>query len=474
MSRIKIISDIKIARARKTKHQTSRLFSPQKARAKNKPTALSRLGLADLSLLLDLVKVDAGNLSLVTVDDLGELLQGGALGLDIHEVDKGKLEEDPAGVDEVELPGAVGGAEEVEGDGVGVDVEGESALDGQVHDHETLGAELVGEDLDGVADEETGPGERVHDAEDPDEEDHGLVGTGGLLGVPESRADGPEDKGAEHATGGGQEHGAATDLVDKHGHGDGDDEGKAGLAGTETELGSLVGDTGRVVELGGVVGDDSVTRPLGEDTEGDEDGESVAVALGAEEIGVAGVALGLVLETDGLLDLLVLELDGGVLVVAVGVVLGEHGKSLVVLVLGNEETGGLGDPVDEGKLDERGESLEKGGHTPRPLGGDVGGAEGEPGDDQGTDVPQAVVDAGKTATMLGMADFGEKHGRRDLGEGVAETEEDTATHEDTDVGARTLDDGTDNHDNAANGDGELATKVIGEERAVDTGQVSNR
>jgi hypothetical protein len=66
--------------------------------------------------------------------------------------------------------------------------------------------------------------------------------------------------------------------------------------------------------------------------------------------------------------------------------------------------------------------------------------------------------------MLGVADFGEKHGRRDLGEGVAETEEDTATHESVDVLAATLDDGTDNHDNTANGNGKLAAEVIGKER----------
>jgi len=37
-----------------------------------------------------------GNLGLVAVDDLGELLEGGALGLNVHEVDEDKLKEDPA------------------------------------------------------------------------------------------------------------------------------------------------------------------------------------------------------------------------------------------------------------------------------------------------------------------------------------------------------------------------------------------
>lgn len=57
---------------------------------------LSGLLLGDLSLLLDLADVDVGNVGLVAVDDLGELLESGALGLDVHEVDEAEFEEDPA------------------------------------------------------------------------------------------------------------------------------------------------------------------------------------------------------------------------------------------------------------------------------------------------------------------------------------------------------------------------------------------
>lgn len=331
------------------------------------------------------------------------------------------------GVDKVEPPGVT--LESLEGDGVGVDVESEGGLDEDVHDHETLGAEAVGENLNGVADEETGPGERVEDAKDPDEEDHGLVGALGLLLVVESRSESPEDEGAEHAGGGSQEHGAAADLVDKHGHCDGNDEGEAGLAGRETELGGGLGDTGRVVKLARVVGDDGVTRPLREDTERDEDGEAVTVALGLEEVEVAAVDLGLHLEADGLLDLAELELNRGVVLVAVGVVRGQHGEGLVVPVLGDEVTGRLGHPPDEDDLDDRGEGLEESRDTPRPLVLHEVGAEAQPADDEGADVPQAVVDGREAGTMLRVADLGEKHGRGDLGERVAESKHEAAAHE---------------------------------------------
>lgn len=358
--------------------------------------------------------------------------------------------------------------EVLKGNGVGVDVEGESGLDGDVHDHETLGTQSVGENLDGVADEETRPGERVHDSEEPDEEDHGLVGTRSALLVPEGRGDGPEDEGTEHATGGSQESRATAELVDEESHGDGDDEGKAGLTSGETELGGLLAfETGGVVELRGIVGDDGVSRPLGEETEGEEDGKTIAVATGLEEVEVAGVLVVLVLHADGLLDLAELELNERVVLVAVGVVLGEDVEGLLVLLLGDEVTGGLGDPVDEDELDDRGEGLDEGGDTPRPLVVGVLGAERQPGDNQGTDVPEAVVDGGETGTMLRVAQLGEKHRGGDLGEGVAETEEDTATHEGAHVGAGTLEDGTDDHDNAADGDGELTTEVIGDDRAAE-------
>jgi hypothetical protein len=50
------------------------------------------------------------------------------------------------------------------------------------------------------------------------------------------------------------------------------------------------------------------------------------------------------LEANGLADLLVLELDGGMLLVAICVVLGEDGEGFLGTVLGDEETRRLGNP----------------------------------------------------------------------------------------------------------------------------------
>lgn len=52
------------------------------------------LDLGDLDLLLDLRQVDVGD-GVVAVEDLGDLLEGGALGLDEDEPDPDELDEVP-------------------------------------------------------------------------------------------------------------------------------------------------------------------------------------------------------------------------------------------------------------------------------------------------------------------------------------------------------------------------------------------
>lgn len=353
--------------------------------------------------------------------------------------------------------------ERVKGDRVGVGVESEGGLDGQVHDHETLGTQLVRQNFDGIADEQTGPGHGVEDTVNPDEDDHGIAGALLAVLIVEARRESPEDESDEHAGGGGQEHGPTADLVNKQGHGDRDDEGEAGLASRQTQSLGRAGDASRVVQLGRVVGNDGVTGPLGEDTQRDEDGQTVAVAPGAQEVQVAAGFGGLELEPEGLLDLVELELDGGMVGVAVCVILGEDGQGLVVLILGHQVTRRFGHPEDEEELDHRGKGLEEGRNTPGPVALEVIGAKADPGDNQGTDVPQAVVDGGQTPTVLRVSQFGEKHGRAELRERVAEAEQETAAHESAHVLASGLKNGTDDHDRASQGDGDLTAEAVGDD-----------
>lgn len=61
------------------------------------------LVVGNLGLLLDLLKIDVSN-GILTVEDTGNLLKGGSLGLDVEEVDEDKLDGVPEGVEQHEVP----------------------------------------------------------------------------------------------------------------------------------------------------------------------------------------------------------------------------------------------------------------------------------------------------------------------------------------------------------------------------------
>lgn len=101
-----------------------------------------------------------------------------------------------------------------------------------------------------------------------------------------------------------------------------------------TELLVLVMDTGAFVNNIDIVGENGVARVLGNDTEGDDDGQTPAVALRLEEIAVSDGTVSQLVEAHGLLDLLELVLHCCVILVAPCVVGSEHLKCLIGAILG--------------------------------------------------------------------------------------------------------------------------------------------
>lgn len=312
------------------------------------------------------------------------------------------------GVDSVELPGWLKVVETV---GVDILVDGQSNLDEEVHDHETLGANLEGQNLNGVGDEQTRPCKSVTGGEDPDHGNDSL--TSGLAAVCLllGRANSPNNEGNAHGRSGGDEKRAATDAVNEECAGNGDNERKDRKTTVDTKLGVAVGDANALVDVGSVVGGKTVSGPLGEETEGRKEHEPVPVALGLEEVEVRRVLLVHELKADSLLDLGKLKLNCGVVDVTVGVVLAEDVESLVVPVLGDQPTWRLWDEPDEGQLDNGWKSLGEGWNTPAPVAVDALSTEGQPGADDGTDVPETVVYSGDLGAMLRMAKLGEKQRR---------------------------------------------------------------
>lgn len=307
---------------------------------------------------------------------------------------------------------------------------GQDGLDDNVHNHHTLGAKVEGQDLEGVRDQQTGEPNVVKDSKDPDEDELGVPGTlvGAARVLVDGAGDGPADKRGDHAADGDQEEGTATKVVDCQSSTDGARQIENGLSGGDGELLVLLRNAGAFVDGVHVVGEECVTRVLRDDAERDDDGKTPAVTLGPEEVEVAGRLGGVLLHQDGLLDLAVLELDGGVVVVAAGVVLGQDGQCLFGPVLVDEESGGLGDEPDTDELNDRGDDLDEGDGAPAPVVVDVGSTPADTGDNQGSQVPQTVVDGGDGTTVLGMADLGKQEGRGHLSEGVAETENESAAN----------------------------------------------
>lgn len=74
------------------------------------------------------------------------------------------------------------------------------SLDSDVHNHQTLSTKAVGQNLESVCDQQTGPGERVEDAKDPDEGDLRVAGACVLFTrvLVNGARDGPADEVDDH------------------------------------------------------------------------------------------------------------------------------------------------------------------------------------------------------------------------------------------------------------------------------------
>lgn len=91
-------------------------------------------------------------------------------------------------------------------------------------------------------------------------------------------------------------------------------------------------------------------------------------------------------------------------------------------------------------------------------------AKSQPTTDQGTKIPQAVVDGGDPGTMLRMRDFGDKHWAGELSHGVTETHEETGALILWAAHSGGLNGGGNDHDDATNSDGGFAPILIADKR----------
>jgi hypothetical protein len=113
---------------------------------------------------------------------------------------------------------------------------------------------------------------------------------------------------------------------------------------TNRNLLVLIGDTHAVVDQTGIVAEQCVSRVLRDDTERDKDCETVSVTLGLHKVKVTAVLLILHFQTDSLLDLTVFKLNGGIVLVAIPVVVGKCAQRFLISLLGYQPTRRFRDP----------------------------------------------------------------------------------------------------------------------------------
>jgi len=291
---------------------------------------LLEAGAADAGHALNLFKIDLTDLSIIAIEDLGNLLKGWSFGLDVEEVDEDEFKSNPASVDGVKFPV---GIQVLEAQRIDVLVDDQGDLDPEVHHHQTLGTDLEWHDLDGVRNQQARPCKGITNAEDPDESHDSSASALIASLLKNAGADGPANEDNQHTSGSQKEERTTSNSIAKHGEGTRNDQAENGETTVDAKLGVRVCDPNAVVDVGGVIAGKTVTRPLGEESKRGNEQEPVTVASCLEEVEVAAGFLVHEFEAKSLLDLSVLELDSRMVDVAIGVVFSENMESLVGPIL---------------------------------------------------------------------------------------------------------------------------------------------
>jgi len=140
------------------------------------------------------------------------------------------------------------------------------------------------QDLDGIADQESRPSAVVEDIVDEDENN---------LCIPRSRYSGfdefgrtdcPDDKRSTHTSSGEYEKRATTKLVDEEARRYSSDEVDDHQDTVDFQLGFLICYTCFVENVAHVIRDETVSRPLGEEPEGDKNDQTTSITRSSEKI----------------------------------------------------------------------------------------------------------------------------------------------------------------------------------------------
>lgn len=139
-----------------------------------------------------------------------------------------------------------------------------------------------------------------------------------------------------------------------------------------------------------------------EEGNGDDEPHALPVTTGLPESRPSNVGNNVLVEVNGGLNLLELVSHKGVVLVTIGMVVGQGLESLLIPALANEPTWRLRREPNKANLGDSGETLQHGRDTPRPSVLDLEGSEGSPGGDDSTGVPEGVVHGSDRRTVSGV------------------------------------------------------------------------
>lgn len=171
--------------------------------------------------------------------------------------------------------------------------------------------------------------ERINKTYDADDEAFTERGTGSCIVARGN--DGEDVEHDESSDCGDEVDGATTEFVDEEGEEEVFAQGEGFHAAVDAELRVGICQADVIHDVFEVVGNQAIAAPLTEEANGGDNCDSLAVALGLEEVGPAGGIL-LLVEVDGCADFSVFELNEFVVLVSFAVPFGEDGESLFVAV----------------------------------------------------------------------------------------------------------------------------------------------
>lgn len=268
----------------------------------------------------------------IAIKVLGNLLQRRVPGLDVKLPNNKQFKHQPDTVHNAVLPANV-----LDGNWVDVLIEEETERHAEEHQRQAFGTEVVGENLGGVAHEQPAESDVVEDVveeyEDNDCVSSIVVFAAGALGVA-SESNGHGGEGEKHANTRGKKEAAPSKLVHKEADTGGGDDVYSIEDGVDSQdrVGVCYSDEFEelflsaicyckerdITHLGQEVRDNAVSRPLREEPDRNQDDGAVSVARSRPQLRPP-IALQLLFERDGLLDLVELYIDQFVVLVALGV-----------------------------------------------------------------------------------------------------------------------------------------------------------